>query len=280
MINDSANSSNLQTAIVTGAGSGLGRALAVRLARDNWRVAVADIDFQAALQTTAMIDQLETGVGWAFQLDVSSHGSWERLHEELTDKCQQIDLLVNNAGILASGEIGVLPVDDWRKVIDTNLFGCILGCHMFVDWLKRNPGSHILNVASIMGFVNPPAAGAYNVSKSGVISFSETLFQELVRHNVGVSVACPAFFESNLVPHGSYSNESEHQAAHFEMGAARLTADRLADILVDAVTKRRFYVFAPFVASRGAWFLKRMVPRFFLRLVEYLGRRRLSRAKV
>ena len=111
----------------------------------------------------------------------------------------QLDLLVNNAGIGVQGNIGECPIDDWRHVVDVDLFGAIYGCHFCRDWLVANPeGSHVINVASAAAFFNSPGMGPYSVSKAGILSLSETLYAELRPRGVGVSVVCPGFFPTNV----------------------------------------------------------------------------------
>jgi len=183
-----------RTAIVTGAGSGLGRALAVRLAGDGWEIALCDIDVAAAEETLALVEGAG-GAGRVETLDVGRPEEWDALRERLARDWPRLDLLVNNAGVAVSGEVGCCPLEDWRWIVDANLWGTIHGCHACIDWLKANPDRpHIVNVASLAAIGAAPAMAAYNVTKAGIVALSETLWTELRPHGVGVTVLCPSFF--------------------------------------------------------------------------------------
>ena len=155
-----------RTAIITGAASGLGRALAVRLGRDGWTIALADINPARAEETKKLV---ETAGGEAsFEpLDITQLDQWLSLRERLLARWQQLDLLVNNAGIGGSGEVGQYSLDAWRRLIEVNLFGGIHGCHTMIDWLKANPhGAHLINTASFAAMASAPSMAAYNVAKA------------------------------------------------------------------------------------------------------------------
>ncbi len=127
-----------RNAIITGAASGLGRAIALRLARDGWNIAVCDIN---DARGTAVAEEVKAAGGDASfeHLDVTDIEQWQQLSQRLRDRWQSLDLLVNNAGVAAGGNVGEAPLDDWRWIIDINLYNGIYGCHTFVDWLKANP---------------------------------------------------------------------------------------------------------------------------------------------
>ena len=152
-------------AIVTGAASGLGRALCERLARDGYEIALCDIDTVGAAQTLLRVEAAG-GSGRVERLDVADPADWEALRARLARDWPQLDLLVNNAGVAVSGDVGRCPLDDWRWIFDANLWGVIHGCHVCVDWLKCNPrGGHIINTASLASIGSFPGMAAYNVTK-------------------------------------------------------------------------------------------------------------------
>ncbi|MBL8825863.1 MAG: SDR family NAD(P)-dependent oxidoreductase [Planctomycetaceae bacterium] len=261
-----ANTSDTRYAIVTGAGSGLGRALAVRLAERRYCVSLADVDVAGARETLQLVEQAG-GRGRVDPLDVTQLDAWYALLEQLRTAWPRLDLLVNNAGVVAAGEIGSLPIAAWQRVIDVNLWGAIHGCHACAEGLKANPGSHVLNIASIIGLVGGPTMGPYAVSKAGVVALSETLRVELAKHRVGVTVVCPGFFATNLLQAGTFDEPAQQQFAESITRRARTTADDVARAALNALDERRFYVVLPSRARRLWWF-KRWFPEAFLRRVE------------
>jgi NAD(P)-dependent dehydrogenase (short-subunit alcohol dehydrogenase family) len=255
-----------RTAIVTGSGSGLGRALAVRLARDGWEIALCDIDTAAAAETLALVEHAG-GVGRVERLDVGRPAEWEGLRERLGRDWPRLDLLVNNAGVAVSGEVGRCPLDDWRWIVDANLWGTIHGCHACVDWLKANPDRpHIVNVASLAAIGAAPGMAAYNVTKAGIVALSETLWTELRPHGVGVTVLCPSFFRTALLDRGRFAEDRHRRVAAAVADRSSLSAERVADAAVRAVARRQLYVFLP-GRARLVWWFKRLFPLGFLAAV-------------
>jgi len=258
--------STRRNAIVTGAASGLGQAIAKRLAQDGWRIALADISVENCAETLRMVEAAG-GEGRVERLDVSKPEEWQQLRERLQQDWQQLDLLVNNAGVGGSGEVGSFSIEDWQWVLGVNLFGGIYGCHTMVDWLKNHPsGSHIINIASFAAVASAPAMAAYNVGKAGMLSLSETLYTELRPHNIGVTAVCPAFFQTNLLSQGRFESDGQKQIAATYMQRARFTAEDVADAAVRAIASKKLFV----VLGRKArfyWLMKRWYPVTFLKTV-------------
>ncbi|MBS0211042.1 MAG: SDR family NAD(P)-dependent oxidoreductase [Planctomycetes bacterium] len=253
-------------AVVTGAASGLGRALAVRLGQGGAHVAVADIDTAGAASTLEQVCRAG-GSGSVEPLDVRESESWHALLVRLRREWPAIDLLVNNAGVAGSGEMGTMPLEDWRWLMEVNLWGAIYGCHAFVPWLKENPrGAHVLNIASLAAFTAAPAMAAYNVSKAGVLTLSETLYAELAAKNVGVTVVCPGFFATNLAATGRFGATEHRDFVTMRMRRASITADSVAQAALAAVERKRLYVVLP-ARVRRWWWLKRLLPGVFTRFL-------------
>ena len=259
-------------ALITGAASGLGRALAVRLARDGWHVAVCDIDETRALETVSFVEQAG-GTAQAERLDVTVPAEWESLRARLRGQWERLALLVNNAGVSGAGEVGRFPLEDWRWILDVNLFGVIHGCHAFVDWLAENPhGAHIVNTASMAAVVSAPTMGGYNVSKAAVVSLSETLYGELLHRGVGVTVLCPGFVQTHLLDAGRWQRPALKATARAYFAEARITADDVAEATLRAIRRKQLYVVLP-LRGRIFWRLKRLVPQWFMtRVARIVGR--------
>src|SRR5436190_12947543 len=124
-------------ALITGAAGGLGRSLAIRLGGLGWHVGIADLDERGAEETQSLVEQVG-GSAEVLPLDVRDEAGWELLKSDLQSRWPQLDMLVNNAGVSCSGEVGQSSMDDWDWVVAINLRGVVLGCHTMVDWLKAN----------------------------------------------------------------------------------------------------------------------------------------------
>jgi len=269
------NGSPRRTAIVTGASSGLGRAICERLARDGYVIAICDVDQSGAAETLRRVEALG-GSGRIEPLDVTDAEAWEALRTRLEAEWPALDLLVNNAGVAVSGDVGQCPLEDWRWIVDVNLWGVVHGCHAMVDWLKRNPaGAHVINTASLAAIGSFPGMAAYNVTKAAIVSFSETLHSELRRHSVGVTVLCPSFFPTALIDNGRFTSPAERRIARGEFTRTRLTAEAVADAAVRAMARRQLYVILP-VKGRVIWWIKRLSPRLFFRIIALEVNRRVN----
>jgi short-subunit dehydrogenase len=154
-------------------------------------------------------------------------------------------------------------------VLEVNLFGGIQGCHTMIDWLKANPrGAHLINTASFAAMAAAPSMAAYNVAKAGMLALSETLYAELRRHGVGVTVICPLFFPTNLLANWPSCNEAERRAAEFYTENAEFTAEDVADAAVRAMYRGKLYVVLG-TKARWYWRMKRLMPQTFLNLIAW-----------
>ena len=266
-------SSTKRYALVTGAGSGLGRAFCLRLAREGWHVAVTDVDLVAAEKTNAEV-VAAGGSGQVELLDVTSRDAWRRLLMSLRSDWPQLDLLINNAGICASGEIGEAPLETFQSVLDVNFHGVLLGCHTMVPWMRETGQGHIVNVASIFGLVAPASMGAYNTSKASVVALSETLDCELKSQGIGVTIVAPGFFASQLIRHGNFATEQQQRIAEQYLQRAQLTAEEVVQHTLTAVRRKQLYVVLGRKA-RWIWRLKRWMPSRFAKLMAWRYGRKL-----
>jgi NAD(P)-dependent dehydrogenase (short-subunit alcohol dehydrogenase family) len=255
-----------KNAIVTGAASGLGRALAVALGREGWCIALADVNTAGSEETLRLVRQAG-GDGSVEELDVRHVEEWQALRDRLKARWENLDLLANNAGVAGSGFVGEYSIDDWRWIIDVNLWNGINGCHTFVDWLKSNPrGAHILNTCSLAAIVSAPTMAAYNVTKAGMLALSETLYSELMPYNVGVTAICPAVFRTNLLDSARWCREEERRLFQKGFEQAKMTAEDVARAAIRAMKRKQLYVVVPF-ESRMHWYLKRLAPTWLLKKI-------------
>ena len=264
-------------AIITGAASGLGRALAVEVASKGWHVAVCDLNDAGSHETLELAEKAG-GSGQVEHLDVTKPEAWQALAERLKGSWPALDLLVNNAGVGVGGEIDKLSLDDWHWIVNINFWGAIYGCHALVDWMKQNPrGAHIVNIASMAGVVSPPAMAPYNVTKAAMISLSETLHGELKPYNIGATVVCPSFFQTNILNNGRFQNEKMRQAAAQLMAASPVTASDVARKILRRRAQRTVRLRA--AQATIFWRLKRLMPRFTLNLIASRNAREQRAAK-
>lgn len=257
-------------AVVTGAGSGLGRAIATELGGRGARLLIADIDEAGGRQTVEALRS--SGVTAHFRrCDVRSADDVEALAVEAEALFGGADLIVNNAGVAVSGRVGEVPLDDWRFIVEVNLYGVVHGCHAFVPRFVAQGRGHVLNVASAAGLLSMPEMGPYNVTKAGVVALSETLHAELAPSNVGVTVLCPTFFKTNLM--STARGPTHHvDAAGKMMQRARTDASEVARAALDALDARRLYA-VPMVDGRALWSVKRATPGGFAGVLAFLSKR-------
>jgi NAD(P)-dependent dehydrogenase (short-subunit alcohol dehydrogenase family) len=261
---------HLRYAIVTGGASGLGRALCVELAREGWHIGIADLNSHGAEETQGMV-QKAGGTAEFLPLDVCCERQWGDLCSRLRQLWPRLDLLVNNAGVCASGAIGDAPMADWDWVMSVNLRGVALGCHSAADWLKQNPQrSWILNVSSMAGLLTLPCMSAYAASKAGVISLSEALYVELRPHNIGVSVVCPWFIRTNLLESGRFHTQRHREYTERKMATARNSPERFARIALRGTFRNRFLITLGWRSTLAMTF-KALFRQSFLRVVHRLS---------
>lgn len=253
------------TAVVTGAASGLGRAITERLAAEGWMIAAVDLEAAFVRQP------LPPGIQ-AFAGDVRDADFWRQLHDRLRATWPSLGMLVNAAGVGATGEVGSLPCDQWRRVLDTNLLGTAIGCETFLPWLRTAKHSHLVNVASIAAILAPPSMAAYAASKAGVVALSEAIAAECDRGRPGVSIVCPGFFQSGLLGSWHFMSDLERREAERRMAVTRWTSDRVAERVLTAVRRNRRYVVVG-TRARWLWRLKRLAPRATTALINRVYRR-------
>ena len=255
-------------AIVTGAGSGLGRAFCLEVARRGGRVLCADIDEAAARRTAAEIGDAAV----AARADVARIEEVEALATQAETLWGGVDLVINNAGVAVGGPVGEVPLDDWRWIVGVNFWGVVHGCHVFAPRLRRQRRGHIINVASAAGLLSPPGMAPYNATKAAVVALSETLRGELGDSGVGVTVLCPTFFRTNIASNGRAVDRKQMAVVEKLMSASKIQADDVARFALDAAGRDELYAL-PHADGRWMWRLKRWVPSSYSVLAGRLVRR-------
>ncbi|KAF0805241.1 oxidoreductase [Alcanivorax xiamenensis] len=258
-------------AVVTGAGSGIGRAFALALARRGGSVVCADLNLAAAEDTVAIIEQAG-GHGLAVSCDVSELAAVERLATEAVDWFgESPNLVINNAGVGAGGKaIGDMSMADWKWVLDVNMWGVIHGCHVFTPLLRELPRAGVINVCSTASFAAAPRMGAYNTSKAAVLALSETLAAENAGSGLRVTALCPTVVKTNIFSAGRIDQALTPFMDRI-ISLTGVSAESVAATTLKALDRGRFYVM-PQLDARLIWRAKRFLPVTYTRGASLLGR--------
>jgi len=244
---------NGKVAVITGAGSGIGRELALGCAHEGMRVVLADVDLQGMAETAQRIGAAAETLTVA--CNVAKPEQVEGLAKETYARFGAAHVLFNNAGVAVVGPTWTTTLEEWQWVLDVNLMGVVHGIRNFVPrMLAQGDECHIVNTSSAAGLTSVPGNSVYCVSKHGVVTLSECLKHELRRAKaaIGVSVLCPAFVNTGIFDSArnrptELSNENPLGAPYAAMGrkaiqAGKLTATDVATITLEAVKAGRFYV--------------------------------------
>lgn len=239
-----------RVAVVTGAASGLGRAMAERFAAEGMHVVLSDIDATGVREATAALSDGGAQVH-AVVTDVSQADDVERLADEAFERFGAVHVLCNNAGVVKSARSWALTIEDWQWVLGVDLWSVIHGVRSFVPrMLDQAEGGHVVNTASMTGLLPMPRLAAYSAAKSAVVALSESLLHDLQAEgsDIGVSVFCPGFVATRITE--SARNRPAALAATAVASGARtvagveatVTADEAAQQVVEAVRTGQFWI--------------------------------------
>jgi len=255
--------------LITGAGSGLGLALAQRYAKAGDRVACVDLDAARAELARAALP----GSGHlAIAANVASDDAMEQVHERIAGEWGGIDVLVNNAGIATGGAMVETTMAEWRNVLEINLLGVVRGCRLFLPGMIAAGRGQVINTASFAGLAGAPSIMSYGVSKAAVVALSEQLRVELHDKGIRVSVLCPAFFRTNLLE--SWQGDPRLKSfAGKMMDTSPDTLEGVADRSFAAIERGEFLVM-PTRNEPMRWRLKRWFPNLYFQQLLKLVRQR------
>ncbi|WP_085663778.1 MULTISPECIES: SDR family oxidoreductase [unclassified Pseudomonas] len=247
---------NDSVAVVTGAGKGLGRSLALALARRGYRLVLADIDADTLHALGGLLQSMNACVD-LFVTDVSSTESVQALASRTYSHFGRVDLLFNNAGVLDTGASWEHGNDAWQRVLGVNLWGVIHATQAFVPRMLEQPGgAHIINIASLAGVTCGPWVAPYTVSKHGVVALSECLHAEMqaLGNPIRVSVACPGAIStdiaSELPAHSTHGNELNTHLRTLISHA--MPPDEAAELILAGAQAGHFWIFTHAEARAAA----------------------------
>jgi NAD(P)-dependent dehydrogenase (short-subunit alcohol dehydrogenase family) len=257
-----------KVAAITGAGSGMGRALALELASRGCAVAIADIGAAALEETRSMLRDSQVAVSGHI-VDVADRAAMERFAADVVRIHGKVNLVFNNAGVSVTNTVEKLSYEDFEWLMNINFWGVVHGTKAFLPYLRRADEAHIINTSSIFGVVAFPSQGAYNASKFAVRGFTEALRQELADTHIGVSCVQPGGVKTNIVKTSRYyaaDNEAptrEELTKSFEELAALTPRDAAMQIL-RGVEGNRGRVLVGKDAKLLAW-IARLFPESYAR---------------
>ncbi len=234
---------NGKIAVVTGAASGIGRELALGLAGEGCRLALADIDGRGLEETGRMIAS-KGGQAFALRVDVSSRKEVYSFAGQVIEEYGEVDIVINNAGVVFTATIEDLSYEDFERVMNINFWGAVYGTKAFLGHLKKQQSSHLVNISSVYGLWALATQAAYNSSKFAVRGFTEALMQEMRGTGVRVSCVYPGGVKTNIVIN-SGSRAFEVGTADREKfiekfnSAAMTTADKAARVIISGIKKNR-----------------------------------------
>ncbi len=247
-------------AVVTGAASGIGRALAVRLAREGASLALADIKAAELDETVALLkpagalsSEITTHI-----VDVSDKNQVAKFAQDVIDAHGRANLLINNAGVGLFGLAEQLSIEDIEWLMGVNFWGVVYGIKYFLPILRQQPQAHIVTISSVFGLVGPAGHTAYAASKFGARGFTEALRHEMAGSNVKVSVVHPGGVKTNIANDARRGAAADQAAADRERAifnrAARTSPEKAADRIVRGVLRDEGRI----LVGADAWIMDRI----------------------
>ncbi len=257
--------------VITGAGSGIGRATALAFAREGAVLVIADKDEQRLGTVQQEIAALGARV-LTRQTDVSDEAQVQALAAFVIHELGRVDVLHNNAGVSVGGRIEDTSIDDWKWLLGINLWGVIYGVHHFLPVMIQQRYGHIVNTSSILGLAATPATGTYATAKFAVTGLGEALRSEVRHYGIGVTTICPGLIDTRIVADGRINTRPdsrstrENVVAYFKNHGK--PPEKVAKAVVNAVRNDRAVV--PVGGDAWTyWYIKRLSQRLFNRIMNF-----------
>ncbi len=255
--------------IITGAGSGIGRATALRLAKAGSALALSDVNAKGLDETAQAAAAFGVKVT-PFVLDVSDKEAMQAFASEVAQQHGRASILLNNAGVALYGTTEELSIEDYEWLMGINFWGVVYGAKYFLPLLKQQPEAYLLNVSSIFGIIAPTGQSAYCASKFAVRGFTESLRHELQGTNVRVATIHPGGIKTNIAANakfGAGTNPSDHVGAADKFAnVARVTPEKAAEVIVQGIlkNKKRIMIGAD---ARALALLQKLLPVNYWRVI-------------
>jgi NADP-dependent 3-hydroxy acid dehydrogenase YdfG len=231
-----------KVAVVTGAGSGIGQALAIELGRSGAKVAISDVNLEGLAQTEEQLKAIGAQIK-SDRLDVTEREAFLAYAEAVNEHFGKVNQIYNNAGIAFTGDIEVSQFKDIERVMDVDYWGVVNGTKAFLPYVIASGDGHIINVSSVFGLFSVPGQAAYNAAKFAVRGFSEALRQEMIlaRHPVAVTTVHPGGIKTGIARNATAAEglDRDELAKLFDKRLARTSPRRAAQVILDAVRKKK-----------------------------------------
>jgi len=229
--------------LISGAGSGLGKAIALHYARTGNQICIADIN---EVGGKSVVEQINSTGGSAFfeHCDITKQSDIDRLSATLSERWQAVDILINNAGVATAGYLDTENLEQWQWVLDINLLGHIRMTQGILPLLRKSSATEkaVINIASQAGLTPAPGMASYSASKAAMISYSETAWLELGHEGIHVSVVCPAFFSTNLNQSLRSDDPGMEKVVAKLMEKSGISAEEIAARIASGANKKKFMI--------------------------------------
>lgn len=231
-----------KVAVITGAGSGIGRALAQELSREGALLALSDVNVQGLEETKASLEG--NGKVLITRLDVSDRSAFEQYSQDVIAEFGHADLLINNAGVALAQTVKDCSYDDFEWIMNINFWGVVHGTKSFLPHMLTRPEAAIINISSIFGIIALPTQSQYNAAKFAVRGFTESLRQEVQDSNLYVGCVHPGGIKTNIVANGRMHTSMKGKQTHTQQidefnKLARTTPTKAAEIILNGVRKNK-----------------------------------------
>ena len=269
-------------AVVTGAASGIGRALAVRFAEEKIAgIAICDVNEQGLNETFEMVEKLGVSVSKHI-VDTSKLEQIERLKTEVLAKHHRVTHLINNAGVGLMGTFDQISLEDFEWLMSINFWGVVYGCKVFLPVLKQQESAHIVNISSVFGLIAPPEQTAYCASKFAVRGFTESLRHELESTNVRVSTVHPGGIKTNIARNSRVGEktpeEYKTQGVKFFDKVAQTSSEQAAETIIKGIKKENPRILIG-KDAHAINYVSRLFPKKYIKVLEKLSGHKLDLRK-
>lgn len=268
--------------VITGAGSGIGRALAMRLARENISgIAIADVNAEGLAETEKLIGNSDLKIT-THRVNVADENEMREFADEVFKNHGRVTHVINNAGVALGGLVEDVSLDDMRWLMDINFWGVVYGAKFFLPFLEKEKSAHIVNFSSLFGLIAPPGQATYCASKFAVRGFTESLRHELEGTNINVSVVHPGGVKTNIANSakiGAGVKISEKELAErrekMNKNLSRTTPEQAAEIIVKGIKKRSPRILIG-IDARLLSVIGRIFPRRYFSIINFISGGRLK----